>query len=129
VSATRIYKKLGVKDPKSYYDVIEVYEPATWAEIMWYEDLHLCDSGQGFRLIEEGKTNIDGEIPVNPSGGVLSTNAIGATAMLRVWEAALQIRGNAGGHQVQKEVRRALATAYGGTCWTVLTSLSDSTED
>jgi len=129
VSASRIYKKLGVKDPKSYYDVIEVYEPATWAEIMWYEDLHLCERGEGFRLIEEGETNIDGEIPVNPSGGVLSTNAIGATAMLRIWEAALQIRGDAGGHQVPKEVRRALATAYGGTCWTALTSLSNSTDD
>jgi acetyl-CoA C-acetyltransferase len=129
VSAMRIYKKLGVKDPKTYYDVMEVYEPATWAEIMWYEDLHLCERGQGFRLIEEGKTNIDGQIPVNPSGGVLSTNCIGATAMLRVWECALQIRGDAGDHQVPKEVRRALATAYGGTCWTVITSLSSSLDD
>jgi acetyl-CoA C-acetyltransferase len=129
VSATRIYKKLGVKDPKNYYDVFEVYEPATWAEIMWYEDLHLCPRGQGFRLIEEGRTRIDGPIPVNPSGGVLSTNAIGATAMLRIWESVLQIRGEAGGHQVPGDVHRALATAYGGTCWTVLTSLSDSTED
>ncbi len=129
VSATRIYRKLGVKDPGSYYGVFEVYEPATWAEIMWYEDLHLCERGQGFRLIEEGKTRIDGAMPVNPSGGVLSTNAIGATAMLRVWECALQIRGDAGGHQLPREVHRGLATAYGGTCWTVLTSLSDSTED
>ncbi len=129
VSATRIYKKLKVKDPKTYYDVFEVYEPATWAEIMWYEDLHLCERGKGFRLIEEGLTAIDGPTPVNPSGGVLSTNAIGATAMLRIWESALQIRGDAGGHQIPKEVHRALATAYGGTCWTVLTSLSDSVDD
>jgi acetyl-CoA C-acetyltransferase len=49
--------------------------------------------------------------------------------MLRVWEAALQIRGDAGEHQVPKKVRRALTTAYGGTNWTVMTSLSDSTED
>ncbi len=129
VSASRIYKKLGVKDPVKYYDVFEVYEPATWAEILWYEDLHLCKRGQGFRLVEEGKTNIDGPIPVNPSGGVLSTNCIGASAMLRVWEAALQIRGDAGEHQVPREVHRALATAYGGTNWTVLTSLSDSLAD
>ena len=52
------------------------------------------------------------------------TNCIGATAMLRVWEAALQIRGDAGGHQIQKDVRRALTTAYGGTNWTVMTALS-----
>ncbi len=129
VCATRVYKKLGVKNPARYYDCFEVYEPATWAEIMWYEDLHLCKRGDAARLIEEGLTNIDGTMPVNPSGGVLSTNAIGASAMLRVWEAAIQIRGDAGDHQIPREVHRALATAYGGTCWTVITSLSDSLDD
>ena len=127
--ASRLYKKLGVDNPAEYFDVFEIYEPATWAELIWYEDLNLCGPGQGFKLIEEGKTNIDGPIPVNPSGGVLSTNCIGASAMLRVWEAALQIRGDAGGHQVPKEVRRALTTAYGGTNWTVMTALSKNLDD
>ncbi|HOM07559.1 MAG TPA: hypothetical protein PLW40_07715 [Syntrophales bacterium] len=129
VCAGRIYGRLGVSDPKTYFDVFEIYEPATWAELVWYEDLGLCGPGEGFRLIEEGKTNIDGPIPVNPSGGVLSTNCIGASAMLRVWEAALQIRGDAGGHQVPKEVRRALTTAYGGTNWTVMIALSGALDD
>jgi acetyl-CoA C-acetyltransferase len=124
--AARIYKKLGVRDPAVYFDVFEIYEPATWAELVWYEDLGLCKPGEGFRLIEEGKTEIDGPIPVNPSGGVLSTNCIGASAMLRIWEGALQIRGDAGAHQVPREVHRVLATAYGGTNWTVLTALSKS---
>lgn len=128
-SSRRLYKKLGVKDPASFFDVFEIYEPATWAEMVWYEDLGLCKKGEGFKLIEEGKTNIDGPIPVNPSGGVLSTNCIGASAMLRIWEAALQIRGDAGEHQVPKNVRRALATAYGGTNWTVMTALSKSLND
>ncbi len=127
--ASRIYRKLGIADPAAYFDVFEVYEPATWAELQWYEDLGLCAPGQGFRLVEEGKTGIDGPMPVNPSGGVLSTNCIGASAMLRVWEAALQIRGDAGGHQVPKEVRRALTTGYGGTNWTVMTALSRNPED
>ncbi|MBT8338774.1 MAG: hypothetical protein HKP58_19200, partial [Desulfatitalea sp.] len=128
-SAGRIYKKLGVTHPVEYFDVFEVYEPATWAELVWYEDLGLCGPGQGYKLIEAGKTQIDGPIPVNPSGGVLATNCIGASAMLRVWEAALQIRGDAGGHQIPRNVRRALTTAYGGTNWTVLVALSDSTDD
>ena len=127
--AARLYKKLGVKKPAEYFDVFEIYEPATWAELIWYEDLGLCGPGDGFRLVEKGMTNIDGPIPVNPSGGVLSTNCIGASAMLRVWEAALQIRGDAGGHQVPKDVRRALTTAYGGTNWTVMTALSKTLED
>jgi acetyl-CoA C-acetyltransferase len=129
VSAARLYKKLGVTSPEAYFDVFEIYEPATWAELVWYEDLGLCRPGEGFKLVEEGKTEINGPIPVNPSGGVLSTNCIGASAMLRVWEAALQIRGDAGGHQVSKKVRRALTTAYGGTNWTVLTALSGSLDD
>lgn len=127
-SAGRIYKKLGVTNPVDYFDVFEIYEPATWTELVWYEDLGLCGPGEGFKLIEAGKTEIDGPIPVNPSGGVLATNCIGASAMLRIWEAALQIRGDAGDHQVPKNVRRALTTAYGGTNWTVLVALSDRTD-
>jgi len=129
VSAARLYRRLGVNDPARYFDVFEIYEPATWAELVWYEDLGLCAPGEGFRLIEAGRTEIDGDIPVNPSGGVLSTNCIGASAMLRIWEAALQIRGDAGDHQVGRPVRRALATAYGGTNWTVLTALSQDPPD
>jgi acetyl-CoA C-acetyltransferase len=128
-SAARLYRRLGVTDPAAYFDVFEVYEPATWAELQWYEDLGLCGPGEGFKLMEAGKTEINGELPVNPSGGVLSTNCIGASAMLRIWEAALQIRGDAGGHQVPGSVRRALTTAYGGTNWTVLVALSDNLED
>ncbi len=129
VCASRMYKKLGVNNPAEYFDVFEIYEPATWAELVWYEDLGLCAPGEGFKMIEKGLTEIDGPIPVNPSGGVLSTNCIGASAMLRIWEAALQIRGDAEGHQVPKEVRRAMTTAYGGTNWTVMTALSKTLED
>jgi len=122
--AARLYRRLGVDDPARYFDVFEIYEPATWAEILWTEDLGLCAPGEGFKLVADGRTLLDGDIPINPSGGVLSTNCIGATAMLRVWEAALQIRGDAGQRQVKKAVRRALTTAYGGTNWTVLMALS-----
>lgn len=127
--AGRLYKSLNVSDPAAYFDVFEIYEPATWAELVWYENLGLCRPGEGYRLIEAGKTEIDGPMPVNPSGGVLSTNCIGASAMLRIWEAALQIRGDAGAHQVAKPVRRALTTAYGGTNWTVMTALSRDCDD
>ena len=57
-----------------------------------------------------------GALPVNPSGGVLATNPIGASGMIRMAEAALQVRGRSeGGHQVD-DVRFALGHAYGGTC-------------
>jgi acetyl-CoA C-acetyltransferase len=55
---------------------------------------------------------------------VIASNPIGATAMVRVAEAAMQIRGTAGEHQVAKPVNRALASGFGGTLWTVLMLLS-----
>ena len=60
---------------------------------------------------------MDGELPVNPSGGVMSSNAIGATALIRVGEAAIQIMGKAGTRQVPKDVNFAFATGFGGCYW------------
>ena len=61
----------------------------------------------------DGATALDGDLPVNASGGVLSSNPIGASGMLRFAEAALQVRGQAGEHQVDG-ARKALGHAYGG---------------
>ena len=80
---------------------------------MWLENLGFCAENSGWKLTAEGKTALDGELPVNPSGGVLSTNPIGASGMLRFAEAALQVRGAAGAHQVDG-ARVAMGHAYGG---------------
>ena len=71
--------------------------------------------------------DLGGSFPVNPSGGVLSSNPIGASGMLRFAEAALQVRGMAGEHQVDGATV-ALAQAYGGAAqyfamWVVGSSL------
>lgn len=73
----------------------------------------LRSRGEGWKLTESGVTELDGDLPVNPSGGVLSTNPIGASGMIRFAEAALQVRGQAGEHQVPG-ARKALGHAYGG---------------
>jgi acetyl-CoA C-acetyltransferase len=75
-------------------------------------------------MIENDEIAMDGAFPVNPSGGVTASNPIGATAMVRVAEAALQVMGRAGSHQVPKTVNQALASGFGGTMWTVLTLLT-----
>lgn len=116
-ASQRVYKAVGISNPRKELDVAEIYEVATYAEMAMYENLGFCERGQGGKLIDEGVTSMDGELPVNPSGGVLSTNPIGATAMIRVAEAALQVMGKAGKRQVPK-VRTALATGYGGNAWT-----------
>ena len=64
-------------------------------------------------MAEDGATALDGDLPVNMSGGVLSTNPIGASGMIRFGEAAMQVRGQAGEHQVDG-ARLAVGHAYGG---------------
>lgn len=112
-----VYEKVGITDPRRELDVAEIYEPASYAELAMYENLRFCDWGDGGRLIDDGATLIDGDLPVNPSGGVLSTNPVGATALIRVAEAALQVMGEGGDHQIPG-VETALATGYGGNAWT-----------
>jgi acetyl-CoA C-acetyltransferase len=93
--------------------VAEVYVPFSWYEPMWLENLGFADEGKGWTLVEDGATQMDGDIPWNPSGGVLSSNPIGASGMIRFAEAAMQVRGQAGEHQIDG-ARRALGHAYGG---------------
>ena len=116
-ASQKVYKAMGIANPRRDLDVAEIYEVATYAEMAMYENLGFCERGEGPKLIDQGVTAMDGELPVNPSGGVLSTNPIGATAMIRVAEAALQVMGKAGARQVAN-VRTALATGYGGNAWT-----------
>jgi len=66
-----------------------------------------------FYVPQRGATALGGDLPVNMSGGVLSSNPIGASGMLRFTAAALQARGEAGEHQVEG-AKRALGHAYGG---------------
>ena len=110
------YQLAGIKDPMKELDVAEIYEPSSFAELMWTEYLGFCGPGEGGRLIESGDTGLDGSLPVNPSGGVLSTNPIGATAMIRVAEAAIQIMGKGGDRQVPN-AKVALAMGFGGNFW------------
>jgi acetyl-CoA C-acetyltransferase len=118
-ASEKAYGIAGIEDPRRDFDVAEIYEPATYAELAMYENLGFCAPGDGGTLIDEGVTEMEGDLPVNPSGGVLATNPVGATALIRVAEAALQVMGEAGEHQVDG-VRRALATGYGGNAWTDL---------
>lgn len=118
IAAERLYKRNGITDPRKDIDMAEVYEPSDWEEMLLYELFGLCPRNEGWKMIEKGVTEIEGEWPVNPSGGVISTNPIGATPTIRIAECALQIRGEAGEHQVTKDIKTAFATSLGGPNWT-----------
>ncbi len=89
------------------------YVPFSWFEPMWMEGMLITERNQGWKMTYEGATALDGDFPVNMSGGVLSSNPIGASGLIRFAESALQVRGMAGAHQVDG-ARRALGHAYGG---------------
>ncbi|MFQ5401106.1 MAG: thiolase family protein [Anaerolineae bacterium] len=122
-AAREAYAKAGITDPLNQLDVAEIYEPVTYAELAWYEALGFCKEGEAGRLIDEGVTEMGGALPVNPSGGVLSANPVGASGVIRVAEAAMQVMGRAGAHQVP-DVKLALATGYGVYTWSDVLILS-----
>ena len=112
--AKDVFTQAGITNPRKELDCAEDYVPFSWYEPMWLENLGFCDEGDGWKLTDSGATSLDGgDIPWNCSGGVLSSNPIGASGMLRFLEAALQVRNMAGEHQVEG-AHRALGHAYGG---------------
>jgi acetyl-CoA C-acetyltransferase len=111
--AADLYRQAGITNPREEIDVAELYVPFSWFEPMWLENLGFAEKNQGWKLTADGTTALAGELPINPSGGVMSSNPIGASGLLRFAEAALQVRGLAGAHQVDG-ARIAMGHAYGG---------------
>jgi acetyl-CoA C-acetyltransferase len=111
--AADVYSQAGIGDPAREVDVVEMYVPFSWYEPMWLENLGFASPGEGWKMVDNDVTAIDGDLPVDPSGGVLSSNPIGASGMLRFAEVAMQVRGQAGEHQVEG-TRIGVGHAYGG---------------
>jgi acetyl-CoA C-acetyltransferase len=111
--AKALYKKAGITDPRRQIDCAELYVPFSWFEPMWLETHLIAAPGEGWKMVESGATALGGDFPVNMSGGVLCSNPIGASGMLRLLEPVNQVRGTAGDYQVEG-ARVALGQAYGG---------------
>jgi acetyl-CoA C-acetyltransferase len=114
VAAQRAYAMAGIVDPPQEIDAVETYASFSPVEIHNAEALGLAAPGTAGPLFEEGYFDLDGALPVNPSGGVLCTNPISVTAMVRFAEATLQVQGRAGGRQVP-DAGTVVATGAGGS--------------
>jgi len=112
-AASKAYKMAGISNPSKELDVAEIHDITSYQELMEYEALGFCPEGMGGKYIQSGATSMTGDIPVNPSGGCLSTNPYTAVGLIRVAEAALQVTGRAGNHQVPG-VKTALAHGISG---------------
>jgi len=114
-ASKKAYGMAGIGDPAKDIDLVELYDAFTYMELMWLEGLGFCERGEGGKLTESGKTARGGELPVNASGGCLSGNPVLVAGLNRIIECALQVRGNAGEHQVDG-VKTALAHGINGPC-------------
>ena len=113
IAAEQAYRMAGV-GPKDI-GVAEVHDCFTIAEILAYEDLGFARLGEGTRLIDEKQTYVEGSIPVNIDGGLLSKgHPIAATGGSQIVTLVKQLRGEAGEIQV-KDAEIALAHNVGGT--------------
>jgi len=113
-AAQMAYKMAGIKNPPKEIDVAEVYDPFDYKELHHMEGLMLARKGQAPRLTAEGVTQRDGDLPINPSGGLLGVgNPIAAAGIMKCCEIFWQLRGEAGKRQVKGDPRTGLAQAWG----------------
>ena len=114
-AARRAYAMAGITHPMGAIDVVELYDAFSYMEPLWLEGLGFCGPGEGGKLLDQGVTTMNGAMPVNPSGGVLSAHAMLVAGLVRIVEAVLQLRGSAGFRQVPG-AKTALAHGINGPC-------------
>ncbi len=112
-AARRAYEEAGITDPRDVVNVIELTDATPYQEMIAYDGLGLSKRVAWKADVTGGVFDEGGALPVNPSGGVSSLNPVFCTGLVRIAEAANQVRGTAGGHQVSG-VKTALAHAASG---------------
>ncbi len=112
IAAQRAFNMVRLR-PKDI-DVAELHDAFEILEIAESEDIGFFKKGEGQLAVEKGITNIDGKLPINPSGGLKAKgHPVGATGVAQIVELVEQLRGEAGKRQV-KDPERALACNFGG---------------
>ncbi len=105
--------KMAKLTPKDI-DVVELHDAFEILEIVQSEDAGFFEKGKGHLAVEKGVTALDGELPINPSGGLKAKgHPVGATGVAQITELVWQLRGEAGERQV-KDPKRAFACNFGG---------------
>jgi acetyl-CoA C-acetyltransferase len=114
VAAQMAYRMADITNPRKEIDVAEVYDPFDYKELHHMEGLGLAKKCEAPILTREGVTQRDGDLPINPSGGLLGVgNPIAAAGTMKVAEIYWQLAGKAGKRQVKKPVYTGLAHAWG----------------
>ena len=107
---------MSVKD----LDLIEIHDAFTIDELVAYEDLGLCEKGQGGKFAESGETLPDGRFPVNPSGGLKAKgHPVGSSGIGQVYEVYQQLSGRVSGERRVPNAETAMTHSMGGAGVTV----------
>jgi acetyl-CoA C-acetyltransferase len=114
-AAQQAYRMAGIVNPRNDVDIIELGEEFSYQELLWLEGLGVCERGEAGKLLERGVTALGGDLPVNPSGGLLSGVPANVMGLNRAAEAALQLMGKAGDRQVPG-VMTAIVQGHSGFC-------------
>lgn len=114
-AAESAYKQAGISDPRTDLDFFEVDDTFSYRELMHLEALGLYEAGRAGEATEAGETHPDGRFPVNPSGGWLGMGLLHeCSGLYRLVEAVLQLRGEAGPHQLKRTLRRGVVQSWRG---------------
>jgi acetyl-CoA C-acetyltransferase len=114
------YQMAGIRNPRKEIEIAEIQDGYTWLELMTYEMLGFCGEGQGGRLIDEGLTYIEGELPVNASGGCIGHgHAGGAAGLMSLVEVVRQMRGECESYQVTPIPKVGLSESMGGSAMSI----------
>ncbi len=101
-SGEMAYRVAGIRNPRLEIDFAEIDDTFAYKELQHMEALQFCRDGEAGTLVEEGATELDGEMPINPSGGSLGVgHLLDASGLARVLEVVLQLRGEAGERQLE----------------------------
>ena len=114
-AAKKAYQMAGIQEPFREIDVAEIYDAFSYQELLWSEGLGFCERGEGGGLIESGATDMGGDLPINPSGGVISAHPVLVAGLARIAEITIQLRGDGNGRQVDG-AKVGLAHGINGPC-------------
>jgi acetyl-CoA C-acetyltransferase len=113
-SAEMAYRTAGIRNPWQEIDFAEVDDSFAYKELQHMEALGLCREGEAGYLVQEGETELDGQFPINPSGGSLGLgHLLEASGLARVLEVVIQLRGQAGERQLE-DVETGMAFGWRG---------------
>ena len=122
-SSTIAYEQAGLGPDD--IDVAELHDMFTILEFLQSEGLGFFEQGEGWKAVDEGVTDRDGELPINTSGGLKSKgHPLGASGVAQVYEIYKQLTGTAGPRQVDAETGLACNVGGFGNC--VITTIMEA---